>query len=67
MTDLQIIKLIENEIQYCDEMYKSARQLGVGNKYCSEYLNKKDVLYQVLDKIKEQITIELEEQYKEVK
>lgn len=67
MTDLQIIKLIENEIQYCDEMYKSSRQLGVGNKYCSEYLNKKDVLYQVLDKIKEQITIELEQQYKEVR
>lgn len=67
MTDLQIIKLIENEIEYNKEMFNSAKQLGLGNRYCTEYINKNDVLYLILDKIKEQISIELEEQCKEVK
>lgn len=67
MTDLKIIKLIEDEIEYNKMMFDNVKQFGLNNKYSNEYIYKIDALYSILDKIKEEISNELEMQYKGVK
>lgn len=69
MTDLQIIKLIEEEIEYNIHMIECARMWGINNKVAIEYANKNAVLHHILYKITKQIDDELDQQnkyYKEV-
>lgn len=63
MTDLKILSLIEREIEKEKEQVELTKQWGVGNKLQLEHLSKLDMLYYLQDKINEEISKELNEQY----